>query len=135
LLVAASDGRGFVVETDEIVSQKRGGRQVLNVSGEVEAAVCIPVQGDSVAVVGENHKLVVFGLDELPVMSRGRGVILQKYRDGGLSDVCCFAADEGLTWRQGSRQRTLTDFEDWVGKRGNAGRLAPKGFPRHNRFR
>ncbi|MDP6952069.1 MAG: DNA gyrase subunit A, partial [Alphaproteobacteria bacterium] len=135
LLVAASDGRGFVVETDEIVAQKRGGRQVLNVSGEVEAAVCIPAVGDRVAVVGENHKLVVFALDELPTMSRGRGVILQKYRDGGLSDVCCFTASEGLTWRQGSRQRTLTDFDDWVGKRGNAGRLAPKGFPRHNRFR
>jgi topoisomerase IV subunit A len=135
LLVAASDGRGFVVETDEIVAQKRGGRQVLNVSGEVEAMVCIAAEGDRVAVVGENHKLVVFGLDELPVMSRGRGVILQKYRDGGLADICCFSADEGLTWRQGSRQRTLTDFDDWVGKRGNAGRLAPKGFPRHNRFR
>ena len=135
LLVAASDGRGFVVGTDEIVAQKRGGRQVLNVSGEVEAAVCVSAEGDRVAVVGENHKLVVFGLDELPVMTRGRGVILQKYRDGSLSDACCFSGDEGLTWRQGSRLRTLTEFEDWISKRGNAGRLAPKGFPRHNRFR
>ncbi|MDP7233192.1 MAG: DNA topoisomerase IV subunit A [Alphaproteobacteria bacterium] len=135
LLVAASDGRGFIVETDEIVAQKRGGRQVLNVSGEVEAVVCVLAEGDRLAVVGENHKLLVFGLDELPVMTRGRGVILQKYRDGGLSDARCFSGGAGLTWRQGSRLRTLTELGDWISKRGNAGRLAPKGFPRHNRFR
>ena len=132
--MAASDGRGFVVETDDIVAQKRGGRQVLNVSGGVEAALCVPAEGDRVAVIGDNHKLVVFALDELPVMSRGRGVILQKYRDGGLADVRCFAAADGLAWRQGSRTRTLLELDDWQGKRGNAGRLAPKGFPRHNRF-
>jgi topoisomerase-4 subunit A len=134
LLVAASDGRGFVVVEDEVIAQKRGGKQVLNVAGDVEAAVCVPAEGDRVAVVGENHKLVIFALDEVPAMGRGRGVILQKYRGGGLSDARVFFAEQGLTWRQGSRTRTLTEFADWLGRRGNAGRLAPKGFPQTNRF-
>ncbi|HEX9648661.1 MAG TPA: DNA topoisomerase IV subunit A [Alphaproteobacteria bacterium] len=134
LLVAASDGRGFVVEETDVVAQTRGGRQVLNVRGAVEAAVCVAAEGDRVAVVGDNHKLVVFGLDEVPVLARGRGVILQKYKDGGLSDARVFRAADGLGWRQGSRTRTLEDVADWQGKRGNAGRLAPKGFPSTNKF-
>ena len=134
LLVASSDGRGFVVSEDEVVAQTRTGRQVLNVSGGVEARACAAAEGDSVAVVGENHKLIIFPLSELPEMTRGRGVMLQRYRDGGLSDVSVFKLDDGLSWRSGDRTRTETDILAWIGKRAQAGRLAPRGFPRANRF-
>ena len=130
LLVASSDGRGFVVAEKDVAAQTRGGKQILNVSGGAEAAVCIPADGDSVAVIGENRKLLVFALDEIPEMTRGRGVILQKYRDGGMSDVKVFTADDGLTWKSGDRTRTQTDLLAWTGKRASAGRLPPAGFPR-----
>ncbi len=134
LLVAASDGRGFVVEEDGVLAQTRAGRQVLNVSGKVEAAACVPVDGDSVAVIGENRKLLIFGLDEVPVMSRGRGVILQRYKDGGLSDVRVFRRADGLAWKHGGGERTETRLDGWLGKRAQAGRLPPAGFPRNNKF-
>jgi len=134
LLVASSDGRGFVVPEDEVIAQTRTGKQVLNVSGEVEARACCVVEGDSVAVIGENHKLIIFPLDELPEMTRGRGVKLQSYKDGGLSDLKAFTLKEGLSWQSGERTRTETDLLAWVGKRAQAGRLAPKGFPRSNNF-
>jgi topoisomerase-4 subunit A len=135
LLVAASDGRGFIVAEKAIVAQTRGGRQVLNVSGDVEAVVCTPAEGDYLAVVGENHKLLLFPLSELPEMNRGRGVVLQRYRDGGLADAKTMILADGLTWRQaGGRTRTETDLEMWRGKRGQSGRLAPKGFPKNHSF-
>ena len=96
--------------------------------------MCTPADGDSLAVIGDNRKLVVFPLAELPVMTRGRGVLLQRYRDGGLSDAIAFDAAAGLTFHSGARVHTIADPAPWLGKRGNAGRLAPRGFPRHNRF-
>ena len=134
LLVAASDGRGFLVEVAEVIAQTRQGKQVLNLGGGAEAAVCVAAVGDSVAVVGENRKLLLFALDELPVMTRGRGVILQRYRDGGMSDTKVFTRGAGLTWRSGERTRTHSELSDWLGKRGQSGRLPPTGFPRSNRF-
>ena len=135
LLLATSDGHGFVTTEAQVVAQTRAGRQVLNVSGDVEATVCAPVTGDHVAVIGENHKLLLFPLSELPEMTRGRGVVLQRYKDGSLSDAKVFALADGLQWQQaGGRTRTETNLADWIGKRGQAGRLAPKGFPRSNRF-
>ncbi len=134
LLVASSDGRGFVVEEKTVLAQTRQGRQVLNLPPGVEAAVCTPVYGDSVAVIGENRKLLAFPLDEVPEMTRGRGVILQRYRDGGLADAIVFSRAEGLSWRSGGRTRTLADLTPWWGKRAQAGRLPPQGFPRSNRF-
>ncbi|MGE4218815.1 MAG: DNA topoisomerase IV subunit A [Alphaproteobacteria bacterium] len=134
LLVAASDGRGFVVAEKDAIAQTRAGRQVLNVSGKVEAVVCVPVRGDSVAVVGENRKLLVFGVDELPEMTRGRGVMLQRYVKGGMADVTTFARAEGLSWPMGDRTRTETDLSEWLGRRAQTGRLAPRGFPRNNKF-
>ena len=133
-LVASSDGRGFIVTEDEVVAQTRSGRQVLNVSDGVEARACAVVEGDQVAVVGDNHKLVIFPLDALPEMSRGRGVMLQRYKDGGLADVRVFTLADGLSWRSGGRTRTETDLRQWLGKRAQSGRLAPRGFPRSNRF-
>jgi len=134
LLLVSSDGRGFVVTEKDVFAQTRAGKQVLNVSGGNEAKICTLAEGDSVAVVGDNRKLLVFDATELPEMTRGRGVMLQRYRDGGLSDVIMFDSTVGLQWRSGERTRTETDLRDWIGKRAQAGRLPPKGFPRNNRF-
>ncbi len=134
LVVAASDGRGFVVPEDAVLAQTKAGRQVLNVSADTEAQVCVPVTGDAVAVVGTNRKLIVFPVSELPEMTRGRGVILQRYKDGGLSDVAVFTMKDGLSWRAGERTRTETALDAWIGRRAGAGRAAPRGFPRSNRF-
>jgi topoisomerase-4 subunit A len=134
LLLAASDGKGFVVKGEDLLAEKRTGKQVLNVDPPVEAAVCTPVEGDSVAVIGENRKLLVFPLEQVPEMTRGRGVQLQSYRDGGLSDAKVFSRAEGLTWTLGGRTRTETDLRPWIGNRAGAGKAPPNGFPRSNRF-
>jgi topoisomerase-4 subunit A len=130
LVVASSDGRGFIVPEDEVIAQTRAGKQVLNVKRQVEAAVCKPVEGDSLAVIGENRKLLIFSVKEMPVMTRGRGVKLQAYRDGGLADLTTFNKKEGLSWQQADRTRTETDLTAWIGKRSQAGRLPPRGFPK-----
>ena len=116
------------------MAQTRGGKQVLNLGAGEEAAACVAAEGDSVAVIGDNRKLLVFALSEMPEMTRGRGVKLQTYRDGGLADVQVFALAAGLSWRLGDRTRTETGIEEWVGKRAQAGLLAPRGFPKSNRF-
>ncbi|WP_135500983.1 DNA topoisomerase IV subunit A [Roseovarius aestuariivivens] len=135
LLVASSAGDGFIVPEDEVVAQTRSGKQVLNVKGDVRARVCKPVTGDHVACVGENRKVLVFPLDELPEMGRGKGVRLQKYKDGGLSDATTFTLAEGLSWLDpAGRTRTESELAEWMGKRASAGRMAPRGFPRDNRF-
>ncbi len=135
LLVASADGRGFVVNEDDVLAQTKNGKQVLNLGSGVEATVCAPVTGDSVAVVGENRKLLVFPLAELPEMARGRGVIMQKYKDGGLSDAKTFEMKAGLDWEAGvGRTRVETKLLAWIGKRAQAGRLPPNGFPKANKF-
>ena len=137
LVVASSDGRGFVVPEDEVVAQTKSGKQVLNVKGDVEAMACAPAVGDHIAVLGKKRKMIVFPLSELPEMSRGRGVKLQSYGTGdGLEDVATFAMSEGLTTRTGDRHRTFAgnELKDWVGKRSQAGRKVPKGFPSAPRF-
>ena len=135
LLVASADGRGFVVNEDDVLAQTKNGKQVLNLGSGVEATVCAPVTGDSVAVVGENRKLLVFPLAELPEMARGRGVIMQKYKDGGLSDAKTFEMKAGLDWEAGAgRTRIETKLMAWIGKRAQAGRLPPNGFPKANKF-
>jgi topoisomerase-4 subunit A len=134
LLVAAHDGRGFIVEENGVIAQTRAGKQVLNVSDKSPALLCVQARGDSVAVIGRNRKLLVFGLDEIPTMTRGRGVILQRYKDGGLSDVRTFSREEGLSWKHGGGERTETKLDGWLGKRAQSGRLPPTGFPRSNKF-
>ena len=137
LLVASTGGYGFIVPEDEVVASTRKGRQVLNVSEPDEAKVCIPVDGDQVAIIGENRKLLVFALDQINEMSRGKGMILQRFKGGGLSDVRVFKKADGLTWLDSAgRTFTLTwrELRDWLGVRAQAGRLAPKGFPRSNKF-
>ena len=135
LLVASSAGDGFVVAEDEVLAQTRAGKQVLNVRGDVRARICRPVEGDHVAVVGENRKMLVFPVADLPEMGRGKGVRLQKYKDGGLSDARTFALEDGLSWLDpAGRTRTVTELEEWSGARASAGRMAPRGFPQDNRF-
>ena len=135
LLVASSDGDGFVVAEDDVIAQTRAGKQVLNVKDGVVLRVVKPVAGDHVAVVGENRKVLVFAIDELPEMGRGKGVRLQKYKDGGLSDATTFTLAEGLSWLDpAGRTRTEPDLAEWLGKRAGSGRMAPRGFPRDNRF-
>ena len=133
-LVAASDGKGFLVKAEDLLAEKRTGKQVLNVDPPVEAAVCAPAEGDCVAVIGENRKLLIFPIDQVPEMTRGRGVQLQSYRDGGLADAKVFTRKEGLSWVLGERTRTETDLRAWVGNRAGAGKAPPNGFPRSNRF-
>lgn len=137
LLLASSEGRGFRAEADKAVASTRSGKQLMNVGKGVRATHCLVVDGDTVAVIGENRKLLLFPVDELPVMARGRGVMLQRYKDGGMADIRLLNAAEGLSWPMGGTQgrtRTEPDIALWLGKRAGAGRLPPTGFPRSNRF-
>jgi topoisomerase-4 subunit A len=137
MLLAASDGRGFIVGQDEMISSTRKGRAVLNVDAPALASIVTSAAGDHVAVVGENRKLLVFPLAQVPEMSRGKGVRLQRYKDGALSDARVFSLSNGLTWRD-SANRTFTvgkdEITEWIGNRAEAGRLPPKGFPKTNKF-
>jgi topoisomerase-4 subunit A len=135
-LVASTDGRGFVVPEDELIANTRKGKSVLNIDPPAEARIIAPVAGDTVAVIGENRKLLLFPLHQVPEMNRGRGVRLQRYKEGGLSDLRVFDQAAGLTWVDSSaRTWTVMDLADWIGNRADAGRLPPKGFPKNNRFR
>lgn len=134
LFLVSTEGKGFIAEADKVMAQTRSGKQVMNVKGKVKAKLCIPADGDMVAVVGENRKLLVFPLDQVAEMTRGAGVVLQRYKQGGVSDVKVFKQEDGLTWKIGDRQRTETDLTTWIGNRGNAGRMPPNGFPRSNKF-
>jgi len=133
-LVAGATGRGFVVKSADLIAEKRTGKQILSLREGERAAICIPATGDHVAVVGENRRLLVFPLAELPEMARGAGVALQKYREGGLKDAKVFTLAEGLSWKSGERTRTETNLRDWVGERAQAGRMPPSGFPRSGKF-
>lgn len=135
LLVASDAGDGFIVPEEEVIAQTRSGKQVLNLRDPARAVVCRPVNGDHVACVGDNRKVLVFALDELPELGRGKGVRLQKYKDGGLSDATTFDLADGLSWRDpAGRTRTESNLDEWLGKRAGTGRMAPRGFPRDNRF-
>jgi topoisomerase-4 subunit A len=139
LLIASSDGKGFVTSGDATIAETRKGKQLVNVRPGARVAVVrqIPEGADAVAVIGENRKMLVFPLAELPELGRGQGVTLQRYRDGGLSDAIAFPLSEGLSWALGGesgRVRTETDLSAWRAARGAAGRMPPIGFPRSNRF-
>ena len=136
MLVASTDGRGFIVKSDDVLAQTKSGKQVLNVSGKVEAALCRYVNDgdDHVATIGKNRKMLVFPISELPEMSKGKGVILQKFKEGGLSDAKTFNMETGLEYKYGSGTTVVEDIEPWIGKRASAGRLPPNGFPKSNRF-
>jgi topoisomerase-4 subunit A len=139
LLLASSDGRGFLAAVGDLIAETRKGKQVVNVRPGAKLSVIrpVPAEADSVAVIGENRKLLVFSLSEMPKMARGQGVQLQRYRDGGLSDAIAFRLADGLSWTMGGesgRTRTESDMAPWKVARGAAGRMPPNGFPRDNRF-
>jgi len=139
LLIASSDGKGFVTSGDATLAETRKGKQLVNVRAAARVAVVRPIPdgADAVAAIGENRKMVVFPLSELPELGRGQGVTLQRYRDGGLSDAVAFRFSDGLSWALGGesgRTRTETDLAPWRTARGAAGRMPPIGFPRTNRF-
>jgi len=135
LLVASSEGYGFRVNEADIIASTRGGKQILNVKGSAEAVRVIEAKGDRVAIIGENRKLLVFPLDEVSELSRGKGVRLQKYKDGGMIDVTTFSADEGLAFIDSAgRRKEVPDWPNHVGSRAQAGRMAPRGFSRQGLF-
>ena len=136
-LIASSSGNGFIVTEDELVANTRKGKQVLNLAGDEEAKLIVPAEGDMVATIGENRKMIVFKRDELPEMARGKGVRLQKYKDGGIADARVFVARDGLSWTDSSGRtfvKSMAELRDWIGERAQAGRQPPQGFPRNNRF-
>jgi topoisomerase-4 subunit A len=133
-LLASHSGRGFIVKSEDVIAQTKGGKQILVVKENDEATAVCPVEGNSIAIIGENRKLLLFSIDEVPEMGKGRGVIMQRYKDGGLSDVKTFEKADGLTWRTGDKTRKENHLLAWEGKRAQAGRLPPKGFSRSNKF-
>jgi topoisomerase-4 subunit A len=134
-VIASKMGYGFILIEDDAVAMRKAGKQVLNV-GSSAAAVCLPADGDHLAVVGDNGRILVFPMNDLPLMARGKGVKLQRYRQGGLRDAAVFAAAEGASWMDAaSRARAWPDWRAWLGSRAAAGRAAPKGFPASRRFR
>ena len=137
LILSSAAGNGFIVQESEMVANTRKGKQIMNASMPDEAKLAVPVKGDHVAVVGENRKMLVFPLDQLPEMTRGKGVRLQRYKDGGISDIRCFTIADGLTWEDSagrSFSKNKDELIEWLGDRATAGRTVPKGFPKSGRF-
>jgi topoisomerase-4 subunit A len=135
LIVASDAGDGFQVSSDEVLAQTRAGKAVLTVGDGVKAKLIRKVSGDHVAVVGDNRKMLVFPLVQIPEMTKGKGVRLQKFKDGGLSDLTTLVLVQGLSWKDpAGRTRTEADLTEWLGNRAGMGRMAPRGFPRDNTF-
>lgn len=136
LMIASEDGRGFIVEQKDVLAQTKNGKQILNVSGQTEAKLCVPLSDsdDHLATIGSNRKMLVFPLEEVPSMSKGKGVILQRYKDGVISDLRPFNLEAGLAFKYGAGETIVDDITPWLGKRAQAGRLPPNGFPKNNRF-
>lgn len=136
LIVASDGGHGFIVAEKEVLAQTRNGKQVLNVSGKAAAKLCVklPADADHIATIGTNRKMLVFEVSEMPEMSRGKGVIIQRIKDGKLSDIKPFNMEQGLSFKYGAGETVVDDIQPWVGKRAQAGRLPPNGFPQKNKF-
>lgn len=135
-IIASSKGYGFVMDETEFLSQKRGGRNVLTLDAKQKARICAPVLGNFVAIVGENRKLLIFNIEELPTMSRGKGVKLQSYKDGGTLDVLSFKGEDGLVWVDSSgRNREMPEWRDYVLRRASIGRMVPRGFSKSGKFK
>lgn len=136
MIVASDDARGFVVAEQDVLAQTKNGKQVLNVGDKTEAKLCIslPKDADYLATIGTNRKMLVFALEELPEMGRGKGVILQRIKDGALSDLKPFNMEQGLSFKYGTGETVVDDIKPWIGKRAQTGRLPPNGFPKNNKF-
>ncbi len=133
-LIASNTGKGFLVDENHLIAQTRNGRKIMNVADGEHAVMCRKVTGDSVAIVGENRKLLIFKVEEIPSMARGRGVALQKYKDGNMSDIQIFNAEEGFSYARSGGVKVETDLMTWFGHRAQVGKLVPFGFPKNNKF-
>ena len=133
-LIASDSGRGFIIDENHIIAQTRNGRKIMNVAADEKAVFCVKVTGDMIAVVGENRKLLLFKTEEIPSLARGRGVALQKYKDGGLSDVQFFNESDGFSFNRSGGVSTEKDLLTWLGHRAQIGKLVPFGFPKNNKF-
>ncbi len=133
-LIASDSGHGFVVDENHIIAQTRNGRKIMNVADGERVMFCKKIEGDMMAVVGENRKLLIFPMEEVPTMARGRGVALQKYKDGGLADIQIFKREEGFRFARSGGVKTETDLLTWIGHRAQVGKLVPFGFPKNNKF-
>ncbi len=135
-LVASDDGRGFIVKSDDVLAQTKNGKQVLSVGAGAEASLVYTIEegDDHLAVIGTNRKMIVFALDQIPEMAKGKGITLQKYKDGGLSDAKTFAWKNGLSYKYGAGETVVSDLNPWVGERAQAGKMPPNGFPKSNKF-
>jgi topoisomerase-4 subunit A len=134
MLLVGSDSRGFRIDEKSLVAQTKQGRQIYNSVDGAKLKLCLPTEGDHVAIIGSNRKLLVFPIDEIPIMARGRGVVLQKYKEGRLTDIRFLTLSEGLVWASGGRTRTEANLLQWLGHRGQVGRMPPMGFPRMDLF-
>jgi topoisomerase-4 subunit A len=134
LLLASSIGKGFIIDADEVVAQTKLGKQIMQIPANHSCIACVPVEGDCIACIGENRKLLVFKLDEIPIMKRGQGVILQKFKNAKLMDVKIFDSSLGLSWKVGEKIRVEKDLLPFLGRRGSVGKIPPSGFPRNNKF-
>ncbi|MFL2830193.1 MAG: DNA topoisomerase IV subunit A [Candidatus Puniceispirillales bacterium] len=131
VILASESGHGFKIKTTNLVAQTKSGKQIINVKGNNKAKICRKIIGDTIAIVGNNRKLITYSIEEVPELNKGKGVILQRYKDGTLSDIITFKKEEGISWKMnGGRQRTEKELLTWEGKRGGAGRMVPNGFPR-----
>ena len=131
IILASESGHGFKIKTTNLVAQTKSGKQILNVKDNNKAKICKKIIGDTVAIVGNNRKLITYSIEEVPELNKGKGVILQRYKDGTLSDITTFKKEDGISWKMnGGRQRTEKDLLTWEGKRGGVGRMVPNGFPR-----
>ena len=136
VILASESGHGFKIKTTNLVAQTKSGKQILNVKDGNKAKICKKIIGDTVAVVGNNRKLITYSIKEVPELNKGKGVILQRYKDGTLSDIITFKKEDGISWKMnGGRQRTEKDLLTWEGKRGGVGRMVPNGFPRPPLFK
>ena len=133
-LIASDSGRGFRVDENHLLAQTRNGRKIMNLAEGETAVFCKKITGDMVAIIGDNRKLLIFKLEEIPTMARGRGVALQKYKDGGLSDIQIFKQEEGFSYNRAGGIKTETDLLAWLGHRAQVGKLAPFGFPKSGKF-
>ncbi len=133
-LIASDNGRGFVVDENHIIAQTRNGRKIMNLAEGEKAVFCKPITGDMVALVGENRKLLVFKMEEIPTMARGRGVALQKYKEGGLSDIQIFNEADGFKYSRSGGITVETNLLGWLGHRAQVGKMVPFGFPKSNKF-
>ena len=136
VILASESGHGFKIKTSNLVAQTKSGKQILNVKGGNKAKICKKISGDTVAIVGNNRKLITYSIEEVPELNKGKGVILQRYKDGTLSDIMTFKKEDGINWKMnGGRQRTEKGLLTWEGKRGGAGKMVPNGFPRPPLFK